>query len=96
MRLRSFRLFALFALVFRILPDVPLAWLDAVVGGLLTALLFAAGKSLIGLYLARTGGTSVFGAAASLVLLLLWIYWSAQILFFGAEVTAVLARRRRG
>jgi membrane protein len=58
-----------------------------------TALLFAIGKVLLGIYLARTGGTSVFGAAASLVLLLLWIYYSAQILFLGAEVTAVLARR---
>jgi membrane protein len=68
---------------------------DALFGGAFTAALFAAGKSLIGLYLARTGGTSVFGAAASLVLLLLWVYYSAQILFFGAEVTSVLARRRR-
>src|SRR5262245_53798237 len=87
---------ALFALVFRILPDVRLGWREVVLGGMLTALLFALGKSLIGLYLARTGGTSVFGAAASLVLLLLWIYWSAQILFVGAEVTSVLARRGRG
>lgn len=86
----------LFALVFRVLPDVRLAWRDAALGGALTALGFAAGKSLIGLYLARTGGASVFGAAASLVLLLLWVYYSAQILFLGAEVTAVLARRRRG
>lgn len=85
---------ALFALVFRVLPDVRLAWRHVVLGGVLTALLFAAGKSLIGVYLARTGGTSVFGAAASLVLLLLWVYYSAQILFVGAEVTAVLARRR--
>jgi membrane protein len=86
----------LFTLVFRVLPDVRLAWPDALFGGAFTAALFATGKSLIGLYLARTGGTSVFGAAASLVLLLLWVYYSAQILFFGAEVTAVLARRRRG
>jgi membrane protein len=86
----------LFALVFRVLPDVRLAWPEVLLGGVFTAALFAAGKSLIGLYLARTGGTSVFGAAASLVLLLLWVYYSAQILFFGAEVTAVLARRRRG
>ena len=83
----------LFALVFRVLPDVRLAWREVALGSALTALLFALGKSLIGLYLARTGGTSVFGAAASLVLVLLWIYWSAQILFLGAEVTAVLARR---
>jgi membrane protein len=86
----------LFTLVFRVLPDVRLAWPDVLLGGVFTAALFAAGKSLIGVYLARTGGTSVFGAAASLVLLLLWVYYSAQILFFGAEVTAVLARRRRG
>jgi membrane protein len=81
------------ALVFRVLPNVRLAWRHTVLGGVLTALLFSAGKSLIGIYLARTGGTSVFGAAASLVLLLLWVYYSAQILFVGAEVTAVLARR---
>jgi membrane protein len=87
---------ALFALVFRVLPDVRLAWREVALGSVVTALLFALGKILIGLYLARTGGTSVFGAAASLVLLLLWVYWSAQILFLGAEVTAVLARRGRG
>jgi len=86
---------ALFALVFRTLPDVRLAWRHVLVGGFVTALLFAIGKSLIGVYLARSGATSVFGAAASLVLLMLWIYYSAQILFFGAEVTAVLARRRQ-
>lgn len=85
----------LFALVFRTMPDVRLPWRYALIGGLVTALLFAIGKSLIGIYLARSGATSVFGAAASLVLLMLWIYYSAQILFFGAEVTAVLARRRR-
>lgn len=86
----------LFAAIFRILPDARLGWRETALGGLLTAVLFAAGKGLIGLYLSRSGGTSVFGAAASLVLLLLWIYWSAQILFVGAEVTAVLTRRRRG
>lgn len=86
----------LFALVFKVLPRAPIAWRHAALGGVVTAMLFALGKSLIALYLGRTGGTSVFGAAASLVLLLLWVYYSAQILFFGAEVTSVLARRRRG
>jgi membrane protein len=85
----------LFALVFKVLPRAPIAWRHALLGGAVTALLFALGKSLIALYLGRAGGASVFGAAASLVLLLLWIYYSAQILFFGAEVTSVLARRRR-
>ncbi|HWP65047.1 MAG TPA: YihY/virulence factor BrkB family protein [Candidatus Limnocylindria bacterium] len=84
-----------FALVFRMLPNVRLRWRELLLGGLATALLFAVGKTLIGIYLSRSSGASVFGAAASLVLLLLWIYYSAQILFLGAEVTAVLARRRR-
>jgi membrane protein len=83
-----------FAVLFLALPDVRLPWRYVLAGGLATALLFAVGKVLIGIYLARSGGTSVFGDAASLVLLLLWIYYSAQILFLGAEVTAVLARRQ--
>ena len=90
---------ALFALIFKVLPDVRLQWRDVWVGAGVTALLFTAGKTLIALYLGRTGRTSVYGAAASLVVLLLWIYYSAQILLVGAEFTEVYSRRygsRRG
>jgi membrane protein len=85
---------ALFAMIYKVLPDVRLDWRDVWLGAAVTALLFTAGKSLIGLYLGRAGTTSVYGAAGSLVLLLLWIYYSAQILFLGAEFTEVYARRR--
>ena len=90
---------ALFALIFKVLPDVRLQWRDVWVGAGVTALLFTAGKTLIALYLGRTGHASVYGAAASLVVLLLWIYYSAQILLVGAEFTEVYSRRygsRRG
>jgi len=85
---------ALFAAVFRLLPAVKTPWLEAWLGGIATALLFTLGKTLIGIYLGRSGRTSVYGAAGSLVLLLLWVYYSAQILLLGAEVTSVWAFRR--
>jgi membrane protein len=85
---------ALFAMIYKVLPDIRLDWRDVWLGAAVTALLFTVGKSLIGLYLGRAGTTSVYGAAGSLVLLLLWIYYSAQILFLGAEFTEVYARRR--
>jgi membrane protein len=83
----------LFALVFKVLPDVRLDWRDVWLGAACTALLFAIGKGAIGYYLGRAGTTSVYGAAGSLVLVLLWIYYSAQILFLGAEFTDVYSRR---
>jgi membrane protein len=83
----------LFALVYKVLPDVELAWRDVWLGAACTSLLFTVGKWLIGLYLGRAGTTSVYGAAGSLVLVLLWIYYSAQILFLGAEFTEVYSRR---
>lgn len=83
----------LFALVFKVLPDVRLRWRDVWLGAGVTALLFTIGKSLIGLYLGRAGRTSVYGAAGSLVLVLLWVYYSSQILFLGAEFTEVYSRR---
>ena len=83
----------LFAMMFRFLPDVKIAWRDVWVGAGITALLFGIGKFLIGLYLGHSSAASVFGAAGSLVILLLWIYYSTQILFFGAEITQVYARR---
>ena len=83
----------LFALIYKVLPDVRLAWRDVWLGAAFTALLFTVGKSVIGFYLGRAGTTSVYGAAGSLVLVLLWIYYSAQILFLGAEFTEVYSRR---
>lgn len=82
---------AMFAVVYKMLPDVRLSWSDVVVGAVLTALLFGLGKLLIGMYLSRSGISSSFGAAGSLIALLLWIYYSAQIFFFGAEVTRQFA-----
>ena len=83
----------LFAIIYKVLPDVRLAWRDVWLGAVVTALLFTVGKSVIGFYLGRASTTSVYGAAGSLVLVLLWIYYSAQILFLGAEFTEVYSRR---
>jgi len=84
----------LFAAIYKVLPDIRLAWRDVVVGAVLTALLFNAGKFLIALYLARSAAASSYGAAGAVILLLLWIYWSAQIFLFGAELTKVYAAWR--
>jgi membrane protein len=81
----------LFALLFKYLPDVKVAWKDVWLGAIVTALLFTIGKELIGLYLGRSAVASTYGAAGSLVVLLLWIYYSGQILFFGGEFTQVYA-----
>jgi len=83
----------LFGMIFKLLPDVHVAWRDVWVGAALTSLLFSLGKIVIGLYLVRTTIGSAYGAAGSLVVILLWVYYSAQILFFGAEFTKVWARR---
>jgi membrane protein len=84
---------ALFAMIFKLLPDARIEWRDVWLGAAVTALLFTIGKALIGLYLGRAGVTSVYGAAGSLVLVLLWVYYSAQLLFLGAEFTEVYSRR---
>lgn len=84
---------ALFALIFRMLPDTNVAWRDVWFGAAITALLFSIGKYLIGLYLGTSSVGSAYGAAGSLVVLVLWIYYSAQIMFFGAEITQVWARK---
>lgn len=81
----------LFAMTFRILPDVDIRWSDVWVGAVMTALLFAFGKYLIGLYLGRSAFTSTYGAAGSLIALLTWVYYSSQIFFLGAEFTKVYA-----
>lgn len=83
----------LFAMIFKVLPDVRIAWRDVWVGGAVTSLLFTGGKFLLGWYLGRSTTISAYGAAGSVVLILLWVYYSAQILFFGAEITKVYARR---
>ncbi len=83
----------LFALIFRYLPDAEIAWRDVWIGAMLTSLLFLIGRFVLGIYLAHSAVADVYGAAGSLILLLLWIYYSAQILFFGAEFTKVYATR---
>ncbi|MFO0890368.1 MAG: YihY/virulence factor BrkB family protein [Isosphaeraceae bacterium] len=83
----------LFAMIFRVLPDVEIAWRDIWVGSALTTILFLIGKAVLGVYFARGSFGSTYGAAASVVILLTWIYYSAQILFFGAEFTKAFANR---
>ncbi len=81
----------LFSLMFKMLPDARIAWSDVWVGALLTALLFTIGKFAIGLYLGKTDVGSAYGSAGSLVIMLVWVYYSAQIVLFGAEFTQVYA-----
>jgi membrane protein len=88
----SFLLAAIvFALIFKVMPRIHVMWKDVWIGALFTAALFTLGKSLIALYIGRSGVASGFGAAGSLVVVLLWVYWSAQILLIGAEFTWVYA-----
>ena len=84
----------LFALIFKLVPDVLIRWSDVWVGAFVTALLFTIGKSLLGIYLGHASIGSSYGAAGSLVVLVIWVYYSAQILFLGAEFTQVQAHRR--
>jgi membrane protein len=81
----------LFALVFRFVPVVRIRWRDVVVGAIVTAVLFEIGKALLALYIATAGVGSTYGAAGSLIALVVWVYYSAQILFFGAAFTRVYA-----
>jgi membrane protein len=85
---------ALFALIYKWLPESSIPWRDVAVGAFVTAALFTLGKFLIGLYLGNSAVTSSFGAAGSLMVILVWVYYSAQIFFFGAEFTRVYAERR--
>jgi len=87
---------ALFALLFKFLPDVVLAWRDVLTGAVVTAILFAIGKEVIGLYLGRGSTASSYGAAGSVVVLLLWVYYTSQIVLVGAEFTRLHADRDRG
>jgi membrane protein len=83
----------LFALIFKFLPDVKIAWRDVWTGAALTSILFNLGKAAIGFYLGSSSVASAYGAAGSLIILLLWVYYSAQILLFGAEFTQVYANQ---
>jgi membrane protein len=83
----------LFAMIFKVLPDVIIAWSDVWIGAAVTALLFTVGKYFIGLYLGHISTESAYGAAGSLVILLLWVYYSALILLLGSEFTQVYANR---
>ena len=83
----------LFALIYKVLPDIDIAWGDVALGAAITSLLFSAGKLLLGLYLGKATFMSAYGAAGSLVVLLLWVYYSAQIFFLGAEFTHSYAER---
>ncbi|MDX9993518.1 MAG: YihY/virulence factor BrkB family protein [Anaerolineales bacterium] len=84
---------ALFAMIFKYLPDAQIAWDDVWLGAGITALLFNLGKFAIGFYLGRSNVSSSFGGASTLAIIMVWIYYSAQILFFGAEFTKVYANR---
>lgn len=83
----------LFAMMFKVLPDAQVAWKDVWVGAALTALLFTIGKFAIGFYLGKSDVGSAYGAAGSLVIILVWVYYTAQILLFGAEFTQVYANK---
>src|ERR1035441_7120721 len=83
----------LFAMMFKWLPDTPVAWSDVRLGAIVTAALFELGKLAIGLYIGKQGLESTYGAAASIVVVLIWVYYSSQIVLMGAEFTNVYARR---
>ena len=83
----------LFAAIYRIMPDARIEWRDVALGAAVTSLLFTVGKLLIGLYLGNASFASTYGAAASIVLLIVWVYYSGQIFFLGAEFTKVFADR---
>lgn len=87
-------IFALFALIYKVLPDVELTWKEVRFGAIVTAILFQIGKYLIGLYLGSSSISSTYGAAGSLAVMLVWIYYSSQILFLGAIMTYVYAVRK--
>jgi membrane protein len=86
----------LFALLFKVLPDVTLTWRDVAIGGVVTALLFTVGKYAIGAYLGGSSTASSYGAIGSVLVLLLWVYYSAQILLIGAEFTRLYTEATTG
>jgi membrane protein len=84
---------ALFAMMFKWLPDVSVAWGDVWLGASLTALFFELGKAAIGFYIGKQGLESTYGAAASIVVVLIWVYYTSQIILMGAEVTHAYSKR---
>ena len=86
----------LFAMLFKFLPDAKVAWSDVWLGASLTALLFVAGKFALGMYLGKSGVAAAYGAAGSVIVILLWVYYASQIFFFGAEFTQVYHKSRTG
>jgi len=84
----------LFSFIFKVLPTVPVSWSYVIPGAILTALMFVIGKAVIGFYLGRSHLASSYGAAASVITLMVWVYYSAQILLFGAEFTKAYAARK--
>jgi membrane protein len=91
--LSLFLITLLFALIYKVLPDVKIAWADVWIGAAITAILFTVGKFLFGMYLGRSSISSAYGAASSLAVTLMWVYYSAQVFFIGAEITQVYANR---
>jgi len=90
----SFMIIAcLFSAIYKVLPDVRIEWPDVILGGAVTSLLFAIGKLALGVYLGKAGFASTYGAAASIVILIVWVYYSGQIFFLGAEFTKIFANR---
>jgi membrane protein len=81
-------------MLYKWLPNVPIAWKDVWMGAFITAILFGAGRYAIGLYLGRSAIASAYGAAGTLVVLLLWLYYSAQVFLLGAEFTCLYAKHR--
>jgi membrane protein len=81
----------MFTLVYKTVPDAHVAWGDAWIGAIVTAFLFNVGTMVLSIFLGTTGGSSVYGTAASVLVLLMWVYYSAQVFFFGAEVTRIFA-----
>lgn len=84
---------ALFALIYKVLPSVPIEWRDVLAGAAITSLLFSAGKFLIGLYIGKASISSSFGASGTLIAVIVWVYYSAQIFLLGAEFTCQFAKR---
>ena len=84
---------ALFAAIYKVVPEAKIEWRDVFLGAAVTSLLFTIGKLLIGLYLGKASFASTYGAAASVVVLIVWVYYSGQIFFLGAEFTKIFANR---
>jgi len=94
--LTFFAITFLFALMFKLLPDAKIKWKDVLIGGLITSIFFTLGKLAIGYYLGRSNLTTLYGAAGSIIIIMVWVYYSAVILYLGAEFTKVYAKLHGG